>query len=210
MLVTVGSVTSSLLEGQVAEVRRSGKNLWIHLEPHSLPDYNANVSVPSTTYEGSTLKVLTWDILLGVRWFDIPRFESLQRFRELQSQCFARLAPHKTVIVSVSIASGELHFDSGSRDLVAALVNDAKTHLHGMAQVVVGDGFGAASVRSVLSGIQLAARPDYPVRVFADVASARPWIEELLVAAGHPELTRDDVLLEFLANLEEAPRAVTR
>jgi hypothetical protein len=163
------------------------------------------VQVPTTAHEDATLKVLTADILLGVRWYDVPKFDSLQRFRELQSRYFAGLSG-KGIIVSVSDASGELHFDSGSRDLVAALVTDAKSHLLGMAQIVIGDGFGAASVRSVLAGIQLVARPDYPLRFFADVTSARPWIEELLEAASRTDLA-GMMLLEMLANLEEAPRA---
>jgi hypothetical protein len=164
------------------------------------------VRAPTTTHEDATLKVLTAGLLLGVRWSDIPRFDSLQRFRTLQSLYLTRLAPRKAIVVSVSNATGELHFDAGTRDLVAALVSDAKTHLLGMAQVVLGDGFGAASVRSVLSGIQLAVRPDYPIRIFPTTDAARPWLEELLVAANHPELAREAVLLELLANLEEPPR----
>lgn len=151
------------------------------------------------------LKVLTLDILLGVRWYDIPQFASLQRFRELQSQFLARLTPRKAIVVSVSNAAGELHFDTGSRELVEAVMADAKSHLLGMTQVITGDGFGAASVRSVLSGIQLAVRPDYPVRLFGDIGTAQPWIEELLVAAGRSDLARN-VGSELLALLE-APRA---
>jgi hypothetical protein len=164
-----------------------------------------SVSTLTTSHEDSTLKVLTSDILLGVRWYDIPQYTSLQHFRELQSQFFARVAPRQAIVVSVSNAAGELHFDTGSRELVEAVMTDAKSHLLGMAQVITGGGFGAASVRSVLSGIQLAVRPDYPVRLFGDVVSAQPWIEELLVAAGRSDLARD-VGPDLLALLEP-PRA---
>lgn len=162
------------------------------------------MTAPTTAHEDSTLKVLTSDLLLGVRWYEIPQFESLKRFRELQAQYLARLGARKGVVVSVSNAAGELHFDAGSRELVEAVMADAKTHLLGMAQVISGDGFGVASVRSVLLGIQLSVRPDYPVRVFSDVAEARPWLEELLVAAERPDLARD-LQPELLARLE-APR----
>ncbi|MCX4240104.1 hypothetical protein [Paraliomyxa miuraensis] len=147
------------------------------------------------------LKVLTHDLVLAVRWYDIPQLESLRRFRALQSAHFARTAPAKSLVISVSNASGELHFDSGSRDLVLALVDDAKTHLLGMAQIVTGEGFGAASVRSVLSGIQLTARPDYPVKVFSDTQSARPWLEDLLRAASRPDLA-DAIGTTLLPQLE--------
>lgn len=159
------------------------------------------------TFEDPTLKVLTLDIILGVRWYDIPRTDSLQRFRALQARHLAALAPRKAIIVSISNASGELHFDSGSRGLVEDLVSDSKSHLLGMAQIVIGDGFAAASVRAVLSGIQLAARPDYPVRVFANIQAAQPWLEELLIAADLPELARA-VGPELLVPLE-APHATT-
>lgn len=147
------------------------------------------------------------DLLLGVRWYDIPRSNSIQRFRELQSRHLARIAPRKAIIVSVSNASGELHFEPGSRNLVEDLVTDSKSRLLGMAQIVIGDGFAAASVRAVLSGIQLAVRPDYPVRVFANVQTAQPWLEELLVANDLPELARA-VGPELLAPLER-PHATT-
>ena len=163
--------------------------------------------VPTAIHEGPTLKVITADILLGVRWYDIPKYESLQRFRELQAEYLAGLGARKAIIISVSKASGELHFESGSRDLVEAVMAAAKTHLLGMAQVVSGDGFGAASVRSVLSRTQLAVRPDFPLRIFADVNAARPWIEELLMSANRPELTRFEVLIELLAGLEEGRRS---
>lgn len=157
-----------------------------------------------TSHEDPTLTVLTSDILLGVRWYDIPQYDSLQRFRELQSQYLARLAPRKAIVISVSNAIGDLRFDPGSRELVEAVMADAQSHLLGMAQVIAGDGFAAASVRSVLLGIQLAVRPDYRVRVFADVHEARPWLEDLLIAADEDDLARD--LTEMLARLE-APRA---
>lgn len=158
-------------------------------------------------HEDSTLEVVQWDVLLGVRWYDIPQYDSLQRFRELQAQFFARLGARKAIVVSVSNAAGDLRFDAGSRERVEAVMAEAKSHLLGMAQVICGDGFGAASVRSVLLGIQLAVRPDYPVRIFGDVGSAQPWLEELLESAGRPELGGDP-LRELLAGLERghAPR----
>lgn len=162
------------------------------------------VPASTITHEDPTLMVLTSDILLGVRWYDIPQYDSLLRFRELQSQYLARLAPRKAIVISVSNAIGDLRFDPGSRELVETVMADAQSHLLGMAQVIAGDGFAAASVRSVLLGIQLAVRPDYRVRVFADVHEARPWLEDLLIAADEDDLARD--LAEMLARLE-APRA---
>jgi hypothetical protein len=54
------------------------------------------------------------------------------------------------------------------------------------AQVVLGKGFVGAAMRSVLSLIQLLARPGYPMKVFGDPGSASQWlVNELEARAGH-------------------------
>jgi hypothetical protein len=163
------------------------------------------MSLPSIAHEDATLKVLSWGLLLGVRWYDIPRFASLQRYRELQTRHLHSLGSEKGLVVSFSDATGELHFDAGSRELVEAVMSDAKGRLLGMAQVITGDGFGAASLRSVLSGTQLAVRPDYPVRVFGDIRTAQPWLEELLVTADLLDLA-SNVGTVLLPSLEPGRR----
>ena len=55
------------------------------------------------------------------------------------------------------------------------------------AQVVEGDGFVAASIRALISGISLAIRAPYPNKVFKTVDEALPWVEQQLVKAGYPE-----------------------
>ncbi len=37
-------------------------------------------------HEDPLLKVTTWDIVLGVRWYDIPTLKGLARFRTVQSR----------------------------------------------------------------------------------------------------------------------------
>ena len=71
---------------------------------------------------GGDLRVLIWQQVLAVRWQPIPTFDGLTRFRTIQSRHIRSLAGKKAVIISYSNASGnDLHFDPGSRDLVAAV-----------------------------------------------------------------------------------------
>jgi hypothetical protein len=53
------------------------------------------------------------------------------------------------------------------------------------AQVVEGTGFRGATMRSVLSLLQLAARPRYPMKIFGEVIPASTWLTtELKQTAG--------------------------
>ena len=173
---------------------------WPQLVSRHWKRYHVFVAFDIAAAAGD-LRVLIWQQVLAVRWQPIPTFDGLTRFRTIQSRHIRSLAGKKAVIISYSNASGnDLHFDPGSRDLVAAVMNDAKTHTMGMAQVIAGDGFGAASVRSVLSGIQLSVRPDYPVKLFRDAQSAFRWLEDILDEAGCSELA--PALDEMLTELE--------
>ena len=143
-------------------------------------------------HEDTELKVIAWSCVLGVRWYDIPALQSIARYRALQARHLKLLDGNKAIVVSSSDASAErLNFDSGLRQAVEDVLRDGQSALFGMAQIVSGEGFGAASVRSVLSGIQLAVRPDYPVQLFGDSKSATPWLEEILLEAGRPDLARE-------------------
>ena len=156
------------------------------------------------THEDADLKILTWHFILGVRWYDIPTLKSVKRYHEMQRRHLRLLEGHKALVVSYSDASADrLEFDSGLRKAVDSTLRDSASELLGMAQIVYGEGFGAASVRSVLSGIQLAVRPDYPINMFGDSKSATPWLEEVLLEAGYPDLARE-IGTTFLRELESS------
>jgi hypothetical protein len=80
------------------------------------------------------------------------------------------------------------------------------------AQVVLGKGFVGAAMRSVLSLIQLLARPGYPMKVFGDLGSASHWLaKELGARSGHaPEargltLAATEVAARFLGTTPPGP-----
>ena len=53
--------------------------------------------------------------------------------------------------------------------------------------MVEGDGFVAASIRALLTGVALAIRAPYPNKVFRTVDEALPWVEEQLRKAGYAD-----------------------
>lgn len=155
-----------------------------------------------TSINDALLRVVSEEFILGVRWFGIPTLASIERYREIQARHLRLHAGFKALIISHSdVGSDALHFDSGLRRAVESILQDASSKLLGMAQIISGEGFGVASVRSVLSGMQLAVRPDYPIQLFSDAKSAIPWLEELLLEANYSDLARE-VGSQVLAALE--------
>jgi hypothetical protein len=69
-------------------------------------------------------------------------------------------------------------------EAVAKSVRDAVAV---QAQVVEGDGFVAASIRALLTGITLAIRAPYPNKVFKTLDEALPWFEAQLRRAGYEQ-----------------------
>jgi hypothetical protein len=60
----------------------------------------------------------------------------------------------------------------------------------GCAFVARGEGFGSAIMRSVMAGMTLLARPDFPVRIFAEPDAALMWFGGLLDVAWPTEPLR--------------------
>ena len=52
------------------------------------------------------------------------------------------------------------------------------TGLRVVASVIEGEGFKAAAIRAVMAGLNLALRQPYPIRIFATVTEAAPWLHE--------------------------------
>jgi hypothetical protein len=66
---------------------------------------------------------------------------------------------------------------TGTREPIARWLRDVSEKILISAVVFEGDGFVAASVRSVVVGLTMLARQTYPHRVFRDVKEAAEWFE---------------------------------
>ena len=66
--------------------------------------------------------------------------------------------------------------DEDSRRRIRGTLDHHAREIRGFAYVVEGEGFGAAAVRSALTVITLAARFQFPLKVFGHVEEAAPWL----------------------------------
>jgi hypothetical protein len=94
-----------------------------------------------------------------------------------------------TVLVVDAFDLGALA-DDGVRNETIAIVREMSGCFRAAAAVVLGDGFGAAAIRSAGAGVVLFARPSYPVKTFAEVETAAAW---LTARGAAPEVTVDVV-----------------
>jgi hypothetical protein len=70
------------------------------------------------------------------------------------------------------------------RTEISALLRTHEKKVLGSAIAFEGKGFGAAIVRSVVSTIQLALQPPYPVKVTSDVLTAAQWLTDTMRIGG--------------------------
>jgi hypothetical protein len=70
------------------------------------------------------------------------------------------------------------------RTELSAMLRAHEKRIIGSAIAFEGKGFGAAIVRSVVSAIQLALQPPYPVKVTSDVLSAAQWLTDTMRMRG--------------------------
>jgi hypothetical protein len=91
------------------------------------------------------------------------------------------------------------------REAASALLNQLAPRLRCVAYVIEGTGFRAATIRGVLSGIELVRRSAYPARYFASVADAAVWIT---METGRPraELTESAHRLREQLNVVDGKR----
>ena len=91
---------------------------------------------------------------------------------------------------------------------LARHMRDHSQHVVASANVFEGDGFRAAAVRNVVTGIGLIARQPFPHRVFKTTADSARWIEEQLRAANQSAPLWQD-LDAAVAELRGAPHDPT-
>jgi hypothetical protein len=74
--------------------------------------------------------------------------------------------------------------DGSARDELVRSMKLPASATEGVAFCILGSGFGAATRRAVITGLQLVSRPPYPVRIFESLDSAGEWVSPLVRQAG--------------------------
>ncbi len=72
-----------------------------------------------------------------------------------------------------------LSMDSDARHAAAAVTHAFRAAILAMATLIEGQGFGAAAVRAIVSGIDLMSGAKAPKKVFGDLASSVAWCATL-------------------------------
>ena len=119
--------------------------------------------------------------VLVLRWPDQAGVGDVQR---AQSELRAVGRAHRAVALLSMIAPGTRFsaVDEPTRREAQRMMALPDVPLVGSAVVFGGDGFGAAILRGVVSGISLVAGSEKPIRVFASASEAEPWLASILGA----------------------------
>lgn len=89
--------------------------------------------------------------------------------------------------------------DSDARHAAAEVTREYNASLLAMATLIEGQGFQAATVRAIISGLDLMARASAPKKVFADVPSCFTWCASLRAERDAKAGTVDDMVTSATA-----------
>lgn len=136
-------------------------------------------------HDDEELRIVTWAGVLGARWRATPTKRKLELLGRQQRMLADATFERRIVAITVVSPGATLILGGDARTEAEAIAHAGSDFLMGLAQVVEGEGFAAATARAVLSGIQLATRAGYPMKVFGTLDDATEWVAELLRKAGH-------------------------
>lgn len=143
-------------------------------------------------HDDDELRIVTWAGVVGARWRATPTKRTLELLGRHQRMLAESTFEGRVVAVTVVSPGATLILGGDARTEAEAMAHAGRGFLLGLAQVVEGQGFAAATARAVLSGIQLATRAGYPTKVFGALDDATQWVAELLRKAGY-ERDADEV-----------------
>ena len=159
-------------------------------EPAARPTHGVSSSrmvdsAPRVVYDDEGLQIAIWSRVFVNRWRTVATLERLQVIGEHQ-RGLVRAVPDGRIAVLTVLEDRSGAMPSGpARKEAEAVAKSVREAVILQAQVVEGDGFVAASIRALLSGISLAIRAPYPNNVFRTVDEALPWAEGQLRRAGY-------------------------
>jgi hypothetical protein len=144
-------------------------------------------------HDDEELRIVSWSCVLAARWRATPSKPKLELLGRHQRMLADATVDRRIVAITIVSPSASLILTGEARKESETLAKAGREYVLGLAQVVEGEGFGAAAARAVLTGIQLAVRAGYPQKVFGTLGDAMPWVAELLRKGGH-ERDADDVI----------------
>ena len=146
-----------------------------------------SVPAPRVVYDDEGLQIAIWSRVFINRWRTAATQERVVVLGEHQRALVQAMNDKRIAVVTVLEDKSGTMPSGPARKEAEAVAKSVREAVIVQAQVVEGDGFVAASIRALISGISLAIRAPYPNKVFKTVDEALPWVEQQLVKAGYPE-----------------------
>lgn len=144
-----------------------------------------DVPVARVVFEDEGLQIAVWSRVFINRWRTVATVERLAVLGKHQHALIKATPDHRIAVVTVLADKSGSMPNGPARKEAEAVAKSVRDAVAVQAQVIEGDGFVAASIRALLTGIGLAIRAPYPNRVFKSVDEALPWVEEQLRKAGY-------------------------
>lgn len=114
----------------------------------------------------------TWRNVLVAVWRTETRAAAVERVSQVLG---ARAATHRDVALLQVVEAGATAPDVDARRAISGMLKRHASVIRCSAVVYEGDGFRAATLRAVVTGISLLSRPSYPHVVFGSTIAAINW-----------------------------------
>lgn len=137
-------------------------------------------------FEDEGLQIATWSRVFINRWRTVATLERLLILGEHQHALIKATGDHRIAVLTALEDKSGLMPNGPARKEAEAIARSTRDAVLLQAQVIEGDGFVAASIRALLTGVMLAIRAPFPNKVFKTVEEALPWVEEHLRKGGYP------------------------
>lgn len=144
-------------------------------------------TAPRVIHDDEGLQIAVWSRVFINRWRTVATLERLVVLGEHQRALVQATADKRIAVLTVLEDKSGAMPSGPARKEAEAVAKSVREAVALQAQVVEGDGFVAASIRALLTGITLAIRAPYPNKVFKTLDEALPWVEEQLRRAGYEQ-----------------------
>lgn len=139
---------------------------------------------PTIKHRDDTAIVATHkNLLIAVFW----DFATLEHAHSVRDTCRQLVRDHDDGFATAVLITGErimTTFNAEVRRELTDLVKETENTGVGTAFVIMREGFIAATLRAILSGLFLVARSREPNRAFATRRAAAGWLEQQLIGQG--------------------------
>jgi hypothetical protein len=150
-----------------------------------------------------------WGPVFFTVWKKVSRVEAARAIQYALRDLAASVPGRRVACLTVIEPRADLP-DADTRTAVANIFRFNAESIVCSANVMEGEGFRAAAVRGVVTGIALVARQPFPNHVFPSVSLSAAWICRALVNAGAASVAPGDLIAAVDEVRASAARPVTR